>query len=454
MKKLIIILAICSAITGCQKEFLEVKRDVTQEVPTSLDDFDLLLDNLTVFNHGSGHVMSSIAGEEFQLSQLAFDQLGRPDEQRLYLWMDENYVGSECMDWNYPYQRILYSNIILEGLAKLNPDVENNYKLDRIKGEALFHRAYAEFMVSQQFAAAFGDMENNQFGIPLIHNVDPTLISKRSTVEETYSAIEKNLLEASLLLPEESDSRFSPSKTASLALLSRFYLVKGNYAKALEFAEKALMVKGKLIDYSELNEDQDFSFGINGNNNPEIIFYDCTHAALALYRERYRVNEELISMYGNGDLRKNILFRQEPDGGYSYKGSYTGNPILFTGLATDELYFIAAESAVRLGDVEACLGYMNGFLKTRFMPEMYQVATDLGQSEALDFVLKERRKSLPNRGLRWGDIRRLTYLDNQTFSLRREMKGEVHELKGRDKRLILLAPNNVVERSDVIQVPR
>lgn len=449
-----IILAICSAIAGCQKEFLEVKRDVTQEVPTSLDDFDLLLDNLTVFNHGSGHVMSSIAAEEFQLSQLAFDQLGRPDEQRIYLWMDENYVGSECMDWNYPYQRILYCNIILEGLAKLNPDVENKDKFDRIKGETLFHRANAEFMLSQQFAAAFGDTENSQFGMPLIHHVDPTLISKRSTVEETYFSIERNLLEASLLLPEEPDSRFTPSKTASLALLARFYLVKGNYPKALEYSEKALMAKGKLINYSELSSVQDFSFGIRGNNNPEIIFYDCTHAALAMYRERYRVNEELISMYGNGDLRKNILFRQELDGGYSYKGSYTGNPILFTGLATDELYFIAAESSARLGKVEACLGYMNEFLKTRFIPGIYQTATDFSQSEALDFVLRERRKSLPNRGLRWSDIRRLTYLENQTFSLRREMKGEVHELKGRDKRLILLAPNNVIERSDVIQVPR
>ncbi len=454
MKKLMIILAISLGLAGCQTEFLEVKRDVTQEVPTSLDDFDLLLDNLTVFNHGSGYVMSSIAAEEFQLSQLAFDQLGRPDEQRIYLWLDENYVGSECMDWNYPYQRILYCNIILEGLAKLNPDVENKDKFDRIKGEALFHRANAEFMLSQQFAAAFGDTENSQFGIPLIHNVDPTLISKRSTVEETYSAIERNLIEASLLLPEDSDSRFTPSKIASLALLARFYLVKGSYLKALEYSEKALMAKGNLINYSELNVAQDFSFGIRGNNNPEIIFYDCTHAALALYRERFRVNEELISMYGNSDLRKNILFRQEPDGGYSYKGSYTGNPILFTGLATDELYFIAAESAVRIGEVEDCLGYMNEFLKTRFIPEMYQRAKDLSQSEALDFVLMERRKSLPNRGLRWGDIRRLTYLENQTFSLRREMRGEVHELKGRDKRLILLAPNNVIERSDVIQVPR
>src|SRR5690606_2903486 len=147
-------------------------------------------------------------------------------------------------------------------------------------------------------------------------------------------------------------------------------------------------------------------------------------------------------------------FREEQDGGYSYKGSYTGNPILFTGLARDELYFIAAESAVRMGEVEDCLGYMNDFLKTRFIPEKYQPATNLTQSEALEFVLRERRKSLLNRGLRWSDIRRLTYLDNQTFNLLREMNGEVYELKGRDKRLILLAPNNVIERSNVIQVPR
>src|SRR5690606_29318303 len=107
------------AFHSCDSSFLDVKQDHSLEVPTKLEHFDLLLGNTTVFNHLSGHLLGSIAGEEYQLSENSFALIDRLYEKNIYLWQDEHFYDVECADWNYPYQRILYCNIILDGLETL-----------------------------------------------------------------------------------------------------------------------------------------------------------------------------------------------------------------------------------------------------------------------------------------------------------------------------------------------
>lgn len=455
MKKLFLgMTIICLLLDGCGPAFLDVKRDLSQEVPTKLEDFDLMLANTTVFNHTSGHVMGSIAGEEFHLSQSAFDQLGQPYEKNTYLWRDEEFVGNEAMDWNHPYQRILYCNVILDGLARPDLQMDDNERYDRIMGEALFHRANAEYMLSQQFAAVYGDDGHSEFGIPLIHNVNPTAISVRSTVTETYRSIEDDLNKSAGLLKESSSNIFRPNRISALGLLARLNLVKGDYEKALRFAEEALRYKNSLMDYATVSKGPDYIFPINGKDNAEIIFYDVSFYGLALLRDKYRANDDLLKLYTKGDLRRELYFRPETSGGYSYRGSYTGGGNFFTGIATDELHLIASESAIRTGEISLGLDYLNMLLSARFTAGSFSPFKNIEPSDALDVVLTERRKSMPNRGLRWSDLRRLNFLDGENLQLSRQMNGATFELGGMDRRFIFLAPSNVIDRSEVQQIPR
>jgi len=56
--------------------------------------------------------------------------------------------------------------------------------------------------------------------------------------------------------------------------------------------------------------------------------------------------------------------------------------------------------------------------------------------------LIERRKSLIGKGLRWIDMRRLNN-DNQYFiNARKEINGEIYELKMNDERLQFQVPYN------------
>lgn len=439
---------------ACNPDFLDVKRDKAQAVPSTLKDFDAILDNTTVFNHNSGHAMSSISAEEFEISDPAYQLLSRQQEKTAYSWVDEYYDGYDCTDWNYPYQRVLYSNIILEGVTKVEVEKEILAHYNEIKGSALFHRANAFYMLAQQFAAPLGDVQNADYGIPLVTESDPTDLNSRARVGDTYIRIVNDLKDAIGQLPLTTKNIFRPSKLAAEALLARIYLAMGQYEEALICTENVLKEYPHLHDFKSLNEGILYPFPSSGQGNPEIIFYDASGYGAALLMDKYRVNTELLHLYANGDLRKNIFFREEATGGFAYRGSYTGSGIFFTGLATDELYLIKAECLVRKGLTQEGLQVLNSLLKTRFEPDTYLDYYALNKEEAMSVIDKERRKELLNRGLRWSDLRRYNFQENSSISLSRTVDGKPYYLTGKDNRFTFLAPKNVIDNSKIIQYPR
>jgi len=72
----------------------------------------------------------------------------------------------------------------------------------------------------------------------------------------------------------------------------------------------------------------------------------------------------------------------------------------------------------------------------------------------LDLVLKERRKELVFRGLRWTDIRRLNQA-TPSIILKRRVNGKEDSLMPGDKRFVLPIPPDVIAfNSDMPQNPR
>ena len=454
MKTLKILLLCLITLQGCDSSFLDVKMDQAMEVPTTLNDFDLLLANNSILCHSSGHLIGSVSGEEFHLSQNSYDLITRPEEQAAYLWEADDFYGRESTDWNYPFQRVLYCNIILEGMKKIQRNEINSEEYDKIKGEALFHRANAVFMLSQLFAAPFGDADHAEFGIPIPLTPDPSWGSQRSSVEATYHQIEKDLLEAKDLLNITSENIYRPNKIAVLGLLARLNLITGEYSSALSFGKEALGFKDDLINFNTLiPANENYSFPMHGNGNIEIIFYDCSYTGQMFYEDKYRVNGSLFGEYKENDLRKKYFFQSKLDG-HSYKGSYVGNLNFFTGIATDELYLIVAECEIRTNRIQAGIEKLNELLKNRTQEGLFVPLGELEQSVALEVVLNERRKELINRGLRWSDLRRLNFIDNRDISLQRTLDWKEYNISGKDKRFTFLIPHNVIEKSSVTQFNR
>lgn len=93
-------------------------------------------------------------------------------------------------------------------------------------------------------------------GLPIRKTISFTENIKRATLEETYAFIEEDLkiaLEISSkmrLINDKIYSSWRASKGAVNALAARFWLLKGDYKKALEYAEVALSEHSVLRDYN------------------------------------------------------------------------------------------------------------------------------------------------------------------------------------------------------------
>src|SRR5690606_3688954 len=129
------------------------------------------------------------------------------------------------------YRKINYANIVLESVEELLEEPEKQKA--EIRGEALFVRAHTLLALAAIYTKQYDpETAGDELGLILRHSSDFNVPSIRSSLEETYSFIERDLLESVELLPLESAHVFRANQVAAHALLSRFYLYKQDYEEA------------------------------------------------------------------------------------------------------------------------------------------------------------------------------------------------------------------------------
>lgn len=152
------------------------------------------------------------------------------------------------MMWNYMYKQIYAANALI---ATIDPETENE-ELMFYLANGLTVRAFDYFTLVQCYQFNY-TVNPEALGLPLLteKNQDEAAAEgcARSTVAETYALIESDLdaaiglLEKSSVTPEKVIST-KPKRMVSLAtaygMRARVHLVKHEYAKAAEFAQKAI----------------------------------------------------------------------------------------------------------------------------------------------------------------------------------------------------------------------
>ncbi|WP_200976469.1 RagB/SusD family nutrient uptake outer membrane protein [Echinicola sp. 20G] len=411
----IMIISIVHLLSSCE-EFLDEKPEKSLVVPESLDDLAALLE-FTQYMNNSLH-LGIILADDYYTTDEGLQGFSYQWEREAYTWSMDLADDTGKMDaWSAPYAAIFYSNVVLEKLRDIAPQSSSDQQMmNTIKGKALFYRASHYFELSQYFAAPYpsGSSENPVQGLPLKRNANVNERPAISDLETTYRLIEEDLLEAADLLPGTANYPYSPTQKAAWGMLSRFYLVKGDYEAALRYANKTLEAQAQLMDLAQLEASGEVDLSDDGETflefNPEVIFHSQLPAYSYLYSSQAFVHPALYDKYAEGDLRKQFYYFEDPqnNGLANFRGSYTGSYLVFGGLATDELYLNKAECLARLGDSESGLAALNYLLERRHLPESFRPYTASGQEEALDIILLERRKELAFRGsIRWMDVRRL-----------------------------------------------
>ena len=452
MKKfnpIIILLFLCIIVSGCKK-FLDEKPDAKLAVPTSLADFQALLDSYPAINNfdpGSGE----ISADNYYLTDEVYLALPQETSRRMYTWQKDNLFLPQSNDWFYSYRPVFTSNTVLEGLDKITLTAGNQNDYKNVKGQAQFVRGKAFLQIAGLWTSAYdASTATAQLGIPIRLTSDFNQASVRSNLQETYNQIIADLSSAASLLPVTPLQVMRPSKPAAYALLARTWLNMRQYDRAGLYADSCLQLNHSLLDYNTLNAAANYPIA---QFNMEVIHENKIPVPAPLSNSRAKIDSTLYRSYAANDLRRTIFFKVSTNGTYAFKGSYEGGGNLFGGIATDEVYLIRAECFARAGKLTEAADDLNTLLKNRFKTGTYVPVSASDQTILLATILAERRKELLMRGLRWMDLKRLNK-EGADIKLTRKVNGQTYTLLPNDLRYALPMPDDIIQLTGMQQNPR
>ncbi|TKC03475.1 RagB/SusD family nutrient uptake outer membrane protein [Pedobacter cryotolerans] len=450
-KQLLLILGLFMLpFLGCKK-YLDQKSNDSLVVPKSLTDIQGILDDAAIINLRVTPSYNEHSSDDFFMLPASYASYN-PAFKPIYTWQPTVYNHGN--DYALGYNAIYNTNLSLDLLKAVERNGVNAAPWDNIKGSALFIRAYYFLMLTSQFGLAYDEASSAQdLGIPLRLDTQFDKPSVRATVAACYQQVIDDLETSVGLLPDYPQHLMRPSKGAALALLARCYLYMHQYELALKYAEDALLLNNKLINY---NGDPDLlaltsTVPIKKFNKETIWYAEMSGGFGANSTTRARVDTALYLSYANNDLRKTAYFRAIAPY-QQFKGNYTATAnIYFSGLATDELYITRAECKAFLNDVEGGMADLNLLLKTRWRNTVaYVPLVGMDRIDALNKIRSERRKELLYRGLRWEDIKRYNK-EGANLILKRVIDGQTFTILPNSRNYALSLPDDVIRVSGMPQ---
>ncbi|MEN5232920.1 RagB/SusD family nutrient uptake outer membrane protein [Sphingobacterium faecium] len=448
--KYYIIFLLSIGLTSCSK-FLELKPDQNMEIPSTLADCELLLNDFTAMNM-SYPVMTTLMGEEFYMHTEDWQTIVDMDERMGYIWTDEPVVGS--LNWQGPYKTIYVSNQILAIYNKLSQQDKSSEQGKQILGNAHFFRAFAYQQLLELYTLPYDPVTaSNELGLPLKVTPDVVPVEGRASLASTYDQVVQDYKQAISLLNPTSIAKSRPTKGSAYAGLSRLYLDMRDYENAYLYADSAWNMQPTLIDYNTLDLYDEMAIP---KNNQEIYFTALTGNSGSIGPFYNRINPDLIDLYESNDLRMSIYFQNNyfDPGTYGYKTNYDQSYIgTFIGLTTSEMLLIRSEAAARTGKSAIALSDINLLRKHRFAPEDYQ-EVQWGNDILVEEILKERRRELVFRGRRWADVKRLNQDTATQRTLTRTIDGQSYQLVPGSPKFAALIPLIVTQLNPTIQQNR
>jgi starch-binding outer membrane protein, SusD/RagB family len=439
---------------GCTRYLAKIS-DQSLMVPTTPEGFQSLLDNEVM-------VVNSTPG----LGILGTDDLWIPDSTWQYLsapsgpaynWQAMIFQATSP-SWNNPYTAIYYANVVLLGISQVI-DSSDPAAYDSCRGSALFYRAFHFYRLEETWGQPYQPgSAATDLGIPLRLSADPSLPDRRATVQVVFSQILSDLGQALPLLSPQVPGQYRnrPSRPAAYALLTEVCLTMQDYADAERYADSSLNLYSRLVQYDTVDAGKRLPFSYMGNDE---VLFQCSaynYNVLADPDPSAEVDTTLYGLYSPNDLRLSVFFRPSPsgDGGFCFKGNYTGQFFLFSGLSVDVLYLSRAECRARAGDIAGAMSDLDTLVVTRCRPGTFVPFSASTVQEALQLILTERRKETLFREIRWSDLRRLNQDPAHAVWLYRILGDQRDSLAPMDKRYTYPIPPDEIQKSGIPQNPR
>lgn len=290
--------------------------------------------------------------------------------------------------WQYNYYTISNCNNILNNIDGIAAESdEDQATLRNIKGEAYLMRAICYHTLVTRFAVDFEPSDAaSAKGLPLVLEMDPSGKPSRSSLEETYNLIKKDIKSAREYLTTEGEAN-SIYFTVDVidAIEARVDLYMHNYNDAVALA------KGLIDKYPLAKDTEAFSDMWLNDESSEIIFkvfqsvderansigiYLSYNTATSSFKPDFVPSKWVLDLYEDGDIRKEVYYRKDKitcleetvDDVYMLN-KYPGNPALKKSeyeyyqmpkvFRVAEAYLIAAEASYRAQDETNALKFLN-----------------------------------------------------------------------------------------------
>lgn len=433
----LLLLAIITAVSGsCSEDFLEKKPTEFVDdagATKTTENLMTLLNGIhrSLYSNYEDQSQTGLGGL-MQQTDIIGDDVVFPITNgwflSVYNW--SAVVNENSVDVRFPYRT--YYRIIRNANTIINTAdaaIGSNSDKNIVKGQALVYRAFCNFQLVQLYAKRYvaGDT-NTQLGVPLILNVSNESLP-RSTVEEVYAQINRDLDEANVLL----EGYLKPNNShldlkVCQGLKARVALTQGDWVNAALYANKARSGR-------TLMSASDYTSGFNDFNNKEWMWGSHINEVQTEYFGNFgaymsrnfsstvirscpkAINNKLYELIPSTDMRSLLFDKTGNHTSLSLpsnfaKFPYTSQKFLAVSegdsrcdvpyMRVAEMYLIEAEAKARLGNADAAQ-VLYDFEKTR-NPD-YTLSSNSGQS-LVDEILLQRRIELWGEGFRFFDLKR------------------------------------------------
>jgi hypothetical protein len=345
----------------------------------------------------------------------------------LYTFNHSATSGSYSSFWSQIYYCLLQVNNLLENIEKQEALGVTGF--NTVKGQALTARAMMYFDLVRLYGKVY-DQDKNAYGVPLVlKKLTTDAQPLRSTVEQNYTQIIKDLTDSAPLLPKTKVNGYI-NYYANKATLAKVYLYMKSYGNALLAAEEVINAPSMYSLYTNANWVSSWTTEFGSESIFELkmvpLENDLGNSSLGIYHRRrshgvtaalgfFVASDYFLARLNQDptDIRKGVMAADEISAtrlGALYK--YSGNTALLgDGKATptavnikvirlSEMYLLAAEAALT-SDPGKAVGYLNAIRKRA--PALVPATT---ATITLDMILDERSKELYGEGHRFFDMMR------------------------------------------------
>ncbi|RAJ34196.1 RagB/SusD family nutrient uptake outer membrane protein [Pedobacter cryoconitis] len=357
----------------------------------------------------------------------------------IYKWSDHRNASSSSDKYLYKfyYTIIANANNLIE---RVNGVEGEQITKDAIMAEALTYRAWAHFMLVQVYAKRYDPAGNNtQAGVPIILATNVTA-RPRSSVEEVYTQINKDI-DAAVVLFGKTKARTNKSHfnlNVAQGIKARVALTQGLWTVAATNAKVAR------ADY-KLMDSVTYRKGFNDAENSEWIwaskqvedqtsdfssffaYMSGNYGSSNIRANPKAINSLLYATLSATDVRKllwdptgkNTDFPIPANGA---RKPYMNRKFLVAGstsigdvthMRASEMYLIEAEALARSGQTGLAQAAL--FTLAHSRDSQYVLSTKTGE-ELIKEILLQRRAELWGEGFRFTDLKRLNSALDRTNS--------------------------------------